>query len=75
MSANNEQDKTVFQTPNPTELKKATEQDPIHKREGAVEADVASPEQNSDEEAAQMGREASADMANSQTTIANLGGH
>ncbi|MBF2027987.1 MAG: hypothetical protein IGS48_14690 [Oscillatoriales cyanobacterium C42_A2020_001] len=66
-------EKPVFQTPNPAELKKAAQEDPIHKREGEEEADVV--DRSADEEAEQLGREASAEMANSQTTIANLGGH
>lgn len=63
----------VFQTPNPDELKKAAQEDPIHEREGAEEADVAG--EFVEDQSAQMGREISEDMANSQTTIANLGGH
>lgn len=65
---------TNFPTPNPEELKKAAQTDPIHQREGAQETDVI--DKSADEEASeQFGREASVDMANSQTTIANLGGH
>lgn len=68
------QNQTNFPTPNPEELKKAAQEDPIHKREGEQEADII--DKSADEEASeQFGREASADMANSQTTIANLGGH
>lgn len=63
----------VFQTPNPEELKKAAQEDPIHERECVKEAEVAG--EFAGDESEQMGREASEDMANSQTTIANLGGH
>jgi len=69
----NQADQPLFQTPNPEELKKAAKEDPIPTRadtaEAAVEGDFA------DDPSANMGREASADMANSQVTIANLGGH
>ncbi|MDX2243538.1 MAG: hypothetical protein NW224_22890 [Leptolyngbyaceae cyanobacterium bins.302] len=63
----------VFQTPNPEELKKAAKEDPIHEREGAEEADVT--DEFADKDSEQIGREVSEEMANSQTTIANLGGH
>jgi hypothetical protein len=65
----------VFQTPNPEALKEAAQRDPIHQREDAQETDLSDPKLNSDQEAEQMGREASVDLANSQTAIANLGGH
>ncbi len=39
-SESNTNQKNLFQTPNPTELKQAAEIDPIHDREGAREADV-----------------------------------
>ena len=69
----NQADQPLFQTPNPTELKKAAEDDPLQDREGAKEADVAG--EFAEDASAEMGREVSAKMANSQTTIANLGGH
>lgn len=64
----------VFHTPNPEELKQAAQEDPIQEREGAKEADVAAGEFAQDP-SAQREREVSEDLANSQVTIANLGGH
>lgn len=66
------QHQPVFQTPNPEELKKATQEDPIQARAAAEGIETAdAPSDNSE----QMGREISAKMAHSQTAIANLGGH
>lgn len=61
----------VFQTPNPKQLKKAAKEDPIQEREGAKEMDVA----DDADDSKQIGREVSTEMANSQATITNLGGH
>lgn len=73
MATEHSSEQPVFQTPNPTELKKAAQEDPIHKREGEQETDPVDP--SADEAAEQLGREVSAEMANSQAAIANLGGH
>lgn len=61
-----------FQTPNPEALKEAAQVDSIQEREGATEIETA---EALDADSEQLGREVSAEMANSQTTIANLGGH
>jgi hypothetical protein len=62
----------VFQTPNPEELKQAAQDDPIQERAGAEAIETAdAPVADSE----QIGREISAEMANSQAAIANLGGH
>ena len=56
---------TNFQTPNPEELKKAAKEDPLHKREGAKEADVIEKLLQDDE---------AEGFENSQTIVSNLGG-
>jgi len=63
----------VFQTPNPEELKKAAQEDPIPERENAREADLI--DEGATDSADQLGQEISAEMAHSQATIANLSGH
>jgi len=40
MAENRKEEKSVFQTPNPAELKQAAKEDPIQEREGNREADV-----------------------------------
>ncbi|MBD2020769.1 hypothetical protein H6F43_11305 [Leptolyngbya sp. FACHB-36] len=63
-----------FQTPNPTELKKAAKIDPIQERDpDQPEADVY--EDIDDAERQQFGRQGAAEMANSPITQANRGGH
>ncbi|WP_421654665.1 hypothetical protein [Leptothermofonsia sp. ETS-13] len=65
-----ETQKTVFNTLNPTELKQATREDPIHKREGSHEADVG--DNPKEEGAGQLGAQTGVDTAQSQIVNANL---
>ncbi|MDX2228639.1 MAG: hypothetical protein NW220_03315 [Leptolyngbyaceae cyanobacterium bins.349] len=69
----NQSNQPPFQTPNPEELKEAAKTDPIYEREGAKEADIAG--EFAADSSESLGREVAEDMANSQVTIANLGGH
>ncbi len=69
---------TVFQTPNPTQLKAEAKEDPIQEREGAQEVDVADihlGKEDPNVEDEEMGREASAEMSHSPITTTNLSGH
>ena len=71
----NQSNDTPFNTPNPSELKKAAKEDPIFDNESDQEGDVIVEHPAKDGiHAEELGRETAADLANSQTTIANLGG-
>jgi hypothetical protein len=69
MSSNDpEPNKPLFRTPNPTELKEAAKEDPIHDRDSAQESDT----KQDDTEVERLGV---ADMLNSQVIRANTSGH
>ena len=68
MSSNEPTNEPLFRTPNPTELKEAAKQDPIHDRDSAQESD---PNQDDTE----VDRLGVADMSDSQVVKANISGH
>jgi hypothetical protein len=62
---------TLFNTPNPTELKKAAKEDPIHERESTHEADVVDQHPNDQK----LGQERDPDVGDEQIIKANISGH
>ncbi|MBM0742733.1 hypothetical protein JOY44_14145 [Phormidium sp. CLA17] len=71
----NQSNDIPFNTPNPSELKKAVKEDPVFDKDDQ-EGDVIVEHPAKDGvHAEELGRENAADLGNSQTTIANLGGH
>lgn len=75
MSQENDPNKeNLFNTPNPTELKKAAKEDPIAQRESSHEANTVRPSSTS-EEPAQLGAEVGVETSQSPIVEANLSGY
>ncbi len=71
----NQSNDTPFNTPNPSDLKKAAKEDPVFDKDDQ-EGDVIVEHPAKDGvHAEELGQENAADLGNRQTTIASLGGH
>lgn len=75
-TANNPNQANLFNTPNPTELKKAAKEDPIAERDSSHEAtDMVGTPTTDSKEPEQLGAEVGVETSRSPIVEANLSGH